>query len=180
MTFMNAAAMPIQSALHRATINTLPGRSYGPTFSHNQIMPAKPAPDRLQRNTLEWSDSSGGGIGDGGDGWAAGAAKIAGGDGCAAGADRVAGGDGCAAGVAKIAGGAWSAVGEKFKASKSSSHCRQNRNAPNRGVPQRGQNENAMLSSPWLACERPRTPALAPAGRGPWSAGPSEPVTPTE
>jgi len=142
---MNAAAMPIQSALHTATINTLPGRSYGPTFSHNQTMPAKPAADRLQRNTLEWSDASGGGIGAGGDGCAAGAAKIAGGvgcavgaskiaggDGCAAGADRVGGGVGCVVGVAKVAGGAWSAVGEKFKASKSSSHCRQNRNAPKR------------------------------------------------
>jgi hypothetical protein len=164
MTFMNAAAMPIQSALHRATINTLPGRSYGPTFSHNQIMPAKPAPDRLQRNTLEWSDASGGGIGAGGDGSAAGVAKIGGGDGCAAGADKVVAGVGCAVGADRVADGAWCAVGEKFKASKSSSHCRQNRNAPNRGVPQRGQNENAMLSSPWLACERPRTPALAPAG----------------
>jgi hypothetical protein len=86
--------MPIQSAPQTATITNLPGRSYGPTFSHNQAMPARLAPDKLQRNKPPWSDSSGVGIG--------------------------AGGAGCAAGADNDDGGAGGAVGEKVKASKSS------------------------------------------------------------
>jgi hypothetical protein len=110
----------------------------------------------------------------------AGAAKIAGGDGCAVGAAKIAGGDGCAVGAAKIAGGDGCAVGEKLNASKSSSHCRQNRNAPKRGVPQRGQKENAIclcLGLPESGSGRRR---WYPQGGGRDRRGGAEPVTRTE
>jgi hypothetical protein len=56
------------------------------------------------------------------------------------------------------AGGGGSVGGADVKASKSSSHVRQNRKAPSRGVPQRGQKENAMWSPPGFRENSPRGP----------------------